>query len=100
MSIEVEKGSIYALLGSNGAGKTTLIKILTTLLKSDNGEALINGSSIKENPKKVRKEISLTGQFSSTDELLSGRDNLEIIGELYHLKNISEKSIELLKRFD
>lgn len=100
VNIEVEKGSIHALLGSNGAGKTTLIKIMTTLIKSDSGEVKINGYDVNKQLLKAKEQFSLTGQFSATDEALTGRQNLKIIGELYHLKDIDKKSDQLLEAFD
>lgn len=100
VNIEVEKGSIHALLGSNGAGKTTLIKIMTTLMKSDSGEVKINGYDVNKQALKAKEQFSLTGQFSATDEALTGRQNLKIIGELYHLKNIDMKIDQLLHAFD
>lgn len=100
VDIEVERGSIYALLGSNGAGKTTLIKIMTTLLKQDSGDVRIAGYDIQKQPLEAKKSFSLTGQFSATDEALTGRNNLQIIGELNHLKEINKKIDELLIAFD
>jgi ABC-2 type transport system ATP-binding protein len=100
VDLEVEAGSIYALLGSNGAGKTTLIKIMTTLLKADTGQVRIGSFDVEKNSMKARKQFSLTGQFAATDEGLTGRQNLQIIGELYHLKNTREKATELLRKFD
>ena len=100
VNLEVEKGSIYALLGSNGAGKTTLIKIMTTLLKAGSGEVKIGGFDVQKESMKARRQFSLTGQFAATDEGLTGRQNLKIIGELYHLKNVRERAGELLKQFD
>lgn len=100
VDIEVQKGSIYALLGSNGAGKTTLIKIMTTLLKQDSGEVIIAGNDVLKEPIKAKKSFSLTGQFAATDEALTGRNNLQIIGELNHLKNINQRIDELLLAFD
>src|SRR5690554_6176684 len=78
----VPKGSIFSLLGANGAGKTTTINILTTLARADSGSARICGIDVQKNPAKVRELISLTGQFSAVDDLLSGRENLEMIGSL------------------
>ena len=76
-------GSIFALLGSNGAGKTTLIRILSTLLSPDAGMAEVTASSWP--PREVRESISLTGQFAAVDEVLTGRENLELMAKLRHL---------------
>ena len=86
VDFEVEKGNIFALLGSNGAGKTTIIKILTTLLKQDGGTATVNGFDVASKPDDVRQSISLTGQFAAVDEILTGRENLIMIARLRHLK--------------
>jgi ABC-2 type transport system ATP-binding protein len=99
VDFEVEKGSIFALLGSNGAGKTTIIKILTTLLKQDSGTASVNGFDVAAKPDAVRQSISLTGQFAAVDEILTGRENLVMIAQLRHLKNPRPLAAELLKRF-
>jgi len=99
VDFEVEKGCIFALLGSNGAGKTTVIKILTTLLKQDSGTATVNGFEVAAKPDNVRQSISLTGQFAAVDEILTGRENLILIARLRHLKNPSPVADELLKRF-
>ena len=99
VDFEVEKGSIFALLGSNGAGKTTIIKILTTLLKQDSGTATVNGFDVASNPDNVRQSISLTGQFAAVDEILTGRENLIMIARLRHLKNPRQVADDLLKRF-
>src|SRR5512147_2414737 len=85
VDFEVEKGCIFALLGSNGAGKTTMIKILTTLLKQDGGVATVNGFDVAAKPNEVRQSISLTGQFAAVDEILTGRENLIMIARLRHL---------------
>src|SRR5215213_11015644 len=87
VDFEVEKGCIFALLGSNGAGKTTIIKILTTLLKQDSGTATVNGFDVAAKPDDVRQSISLTGQFAAVDEILTGRENLVMIARLRHLEN-------------
>jgi ABC-2 type transport system ATP-binding protein len=100
VDFEVEKGSIFALLGSNGAGKTTIVKILTTLLKQDSGTAIVNGFDVVAKPKHVRQTISLTGQFAAVDEILTGRENLIMIAKLRHLKNPRQVADDLLKRFD
>lgn len=96
----VKKGSIFALLGSNGAGKTTTIRILTTLLKPDKGSAAICGFDVAAQPDKVRREISLSGQYAAVDEIMTGRENLCLIGKLRRLTDASKKAGEMLKRFD
>lgn len=99
IDLEVEKGCIFALLGSNGAGKTTMIRILTTLLKQDGGTARVNGFDVATQPDAVRQSISLTGQFAAVDEILTGRENLILIAQLRHLKNPRQVAEVLLKRF-
>jgi ABC-2 type transport system ATP-binding protein len=99
VDFEVEQGGIFALLGSNGAGKTTMIRIMATLLKADAGSAQINGFDIERNPGDIRGSISLTGQFAAIDEILTGRENLEMIAKLRHLKNPNAAADELINRF-
>lgn len=99
VDFEVEQGSIFALLGSNGAGKTTIVKILTTLLKQDNGTATVNGFDVAAKPDDVRQSISLTGQFAAVDEILTGRENLVMIARLRHLENPNQVAGDLLNRF-
>ncbi|MCR8645454.1 ATP-binding cassette domain-containing protein [Paenibacillus sp. N1-5-1-14] len=99
VDFEVEKGSIFALLGSNGAGKTTVVKILTTLLQPDSGSAVINEYNVSSNPDQVRQVISLTGQFAAVDEILTGRENLVMIAKLRYLKNPRQIADDMLKRF-
>ncbi|SHN87701.1 ABC transporter ATP-binding protein [Desulfitobacterium chlororespirans] len=99
VDFEVEKGSIFALLGSNGAGKTTIVRILTTLLKPDGGTAVVNGFDVAAKPDYVRQSISLTGQFAAVDEILTGRENLIMIAKLRHLANPRQVAGDLLKRF-
>jgi len=99
VDFEVERGSIFALLGSNGAGKTTIVKILTTLLKQDGGTGVVNGFDVTTQADKVRQSISLTGQFAAVDEILTGRENMIMIARLRHLKTPRETADELLKRF-
>jgi ABC-2 type transport system ATP-binding protein len=99
VDFEVEKGSIFALLGSNGAGKTTIVKILTTLLKPDAGTAFVNGFEVVSKDDDVRQSISLTGQFAAVDEILTGRENLIMIARLRHLNHPRQVADELLKRF-
>jgi ABC-2 type transport system ATP-binding protein len=99
VDFEVEKGCIFALLGSNGAGKTTIVKILTTLLKPGGGTAFVNGFDVVSNDDDVRQSISLTGQFAAVDEVLTGRENLIMIANLRHLKATRQLAEELLNRF-
>ena len=99
VDFEVEQGGIFALLGSNGAGKTTMIRIMATLLKADAGSVVINGFDIEKNPGEIRGSISLTGQFAAIDEILTGRENIQMIAKLRHLKNPNEVADELINRF-
>lgn len=99
VELEVEKGSIFALLGSNGAGKTTMVRILSTLLKQDGGTAIVNCFDVASKPEGVRQSISLTGQFAAVDEILTGRENLIMIAKLRHLANPRQVADNLLKRF-
>ncbi|CAM3677506.1 ATP-binding cassette domain-containing protein [Cohnella lubricantis] len=99
VDFEVEKGSIFALLGSNGAGKTTIVRILSTLLRHDGGAASVNGFDVSTKPDAVRQSISLTGQFAAVDEVLSGRENLIMIAKLRHTANPRQVADDLLRRF-
>lgn len=96
VSFTIRKGSIFALLGSNGAGKTTIVKILSTLSKPDGGKAVINGFDVVQQANDVRGCISLTGQFVAVDEILTGRENLNLIGQLLRIKNLKSKVDEWL----
>jgi len=99
VDFDVRRGEIFALLGSNGAGKTTTIKILATLLRPDGGTSFVNGFDVAKSPDKVRQSISLTGQFTAVDEILTGRENLHMIARLRHLDNPGGIAEELLERF-
>ncbi|WP_020665036.1 ABC transporter ATP-binding protein [Amycolatopsis benzoatilytica] len=99
VDFEVARGSIFALLGSNGAGKTTVVRILSTLLKAGAGQAEVNGFDVASQAARVRESISLTGQFAAVDEILTGRENLVLVGKLRHLKNPGGIADELLERF-
>lgn len=99
VDLEVEQGETFALLGSNGTGKTTMIKIMATLLKADTGSVVINGFDIEKNSGGIRSSISLTGQFAAIDEILTGRENLQMIAKLRHLKNPNSIADELINRF-
>ena len=102
VSFDVERGSMLALLGPNGAGKTTIVRILATLLKADAGKATVEGFDVGSSGDKVRSVIGLTGQSASIDELLTGRENLIMMGRLYRLtkKSATQRAAELLKDFD
>lgn len=99
VDFEVERGSIFALLGSNGAGKTTLVRILSTLLRPDGGTAEILGNDVVADAQTVRETISLTGQFAAVDEVLTGRENLALVAKLRHLKDPGRIADDLLERF-
>ncbi len=101
VDFKVRRGKMLALLGPNGAGKTTTVRILSTLLPFDSGEVKVNGFDVKTESDKVRQVIGLTGQSASVDELLTGRENLNMMGRLYHLtpKSAKERAEELLKEF-
>lgn len=99
LHFKVEKGSIFALLGSNGAGKSTTIKILTTLLMPDEGNAQICGYDVVRHADRVRGEISLAGQYAAVDDILTARENLRMLGMLRHLPDAHAKADELLEQF-
>lgn len=100
VNFEVERGIIYSLLGSNGAGKTTTIKILTTLIKPDFGELRVCNYDVTKEATKVHNVISLTGQYASVDESLTGLENLMLIGKLNHINNPKKRANELLDYFN
>jgi len=95
----VERGEIFALLGSNGAGKTTTINILSTLLKPDGGTAAVNGYDVLREPDQVRRSISLTGQFAAVDDILTGRENIILIARLRAVPDPVRIADRLLRRF-
>jgi ABC-2 type transport system ATP-binding protein len=98
----VATGSVYGLLGPNGAGKTTVVRILTTLLPPDVGQARVAGHDVLREPGRVREQIGLAGQYAAVDENLTGFENLEMVGMLYHLgrRASRERADELLASFD
>lgn len=102
IDLKVERGTMLALLGPNGAGKTTTVRILSTLLGFDDGEVRVEGHDVKYDPDAVRGVIGLTGQSAAVDELLTGRENLIMMGRLYHLTKTSARARadELLHEFD
>jgi ABC-2 type transport system ATP-binding protein len=101
LDLTVPEGTILGLLGPNGAGKTTAIRILTTLLSPDAGTATVAGADVVTEPAEVRRRIGLSGQYAAVDEHLTGYENLELIGRLYHLgaKRSRARATELLERF-
>jgi ABC-2 type transport system ATP-binding protein len=99
VELDVDRGSVFALLGSNGAGKTTLVRILATLLKPDDGTASVNGFDVVTQPAQVRESISLTGQFAAVDEILTGRENLVMIARLRRIDEPRRVADDLLTRF-
>ena len=100
VDFDVERGSIFALLGSNGAGKTTVVNILSTLLKPDAGTASVNGFDVATHPADVRESISLTGQFAAVDEILTGRENLILVARLRRVPDAGQVADDLLARFE
>ena len=99
IDLDVAEGTIFALLGSNGAGKTTIVRILTTLLKPDDGTTRVNGFDVLSQPARVRESITLTGQFAAVDEILTGRENLIMIAKLRRVKSAGKVAEDLLARF-
>ena len=99
VDLDVARGSIFALLGSNGAGKTTAIRILSTLLRADAGQALVADLDVAARPAEVRAAISLTGQLAAVDEVLTGRENLALIARLRHQGDPGAIADRLLARF-
>ena len=102
IDLTVRKGQVVGLLGPNGAGKTTTVRILSTLLQPTAGTATVAGFDVVKQPDDVRRAIGLTGQYAAVDEYLTGRENLRMFGDLYHLapKYVKERSAELLGWFD
>jgi ABC-2 type transport system ATP-binding protein len=101
IDLTVPSGSILGLLGPNGAGKTTAIRILTTLLSPDGGTAEVAGVDVLKDPREVRRHIGLSGQYAAVDEYLTGFENLDMIGRLYHLgrRASRDRARELLAQF-
>jgi ABC-2 type transport system ATP-binding protein len=101
VSIAVPRGEILGLLGPNGAGKTTLVRCLTTLLRPDSGSLSIGGFDVLREKDKVRQIIGLSGQYSAVDEQLTGRENLTMVGRLYHMNpsDAQQRARDLLSRF-
>lgn len=102
VDLYVPAGTVCALLGANGAGKTTTVRVLSTLLPFDEGQVVVAGHALPSAARAVRADISVTGQYASVDKLLTGRENLVLMGELHHLgrRRSQERAGELLHRFD
>ncbi|HEY4347174.1 MAG TPA: ATP-binding cassette domain-containing protein [Gaiellaceae bacterium] len=102
VDLEVARGSVCGLLGPNGAGKTTAVRVLTTLTVPDEGTAFVGGHDVLRDPAAVRRSIGLAAQGATVDGLLTGRENLLMIGELHHIgrRRAKERATELLERFD
>ena len=101
IDLSVPRGTVLGVLGPNGAGKTTAVRILVTLLQPDGGRALVEGRDVVREPAAVRRSIGLAGQSAAIQEELTGRENLEIIGRLYHLSwpHARSRAVELLEQF-
>jgi ABC-2 type transport system ATP-binding protein len=102
VDLQIHEGTVLGLLGPNGAGKTTAVRVLSTLLTPDEGRALVFGRDVVTHPADVRAMIGLAGQYAAVDELLTGRQNLRMVGRLYHLPDadVRSRADELLERFD
>ncbi|WP_336204044.1 ATP-binding cassette domain-containing protein [Nonomuraea sp. LPB2021202275-12-8] len=102
MDLSVPEGTVFGLLGPNGAGKTTTVRILTTLLKPDAGQATVAGFDVVRDAQRLRTHIGASGQYAAVDDHLTGAENLEMVGRLYHLgvKPAKRRARELLERFD
>jgi ABC-2 type transport system ATP-binding protein len=101
VSLSVREGKIFGLLGPNGAGKTTLVRILTTLLKPDSGRVEVAGIDVLKDSMALRQIVGLAGQYPAVDEQLTGRENLIMVGQLYHFdrREAKRRAHELLERF-
>ncbi|QLY31069.1 ATP-binding cassette domain-containing protein [Nocardia huaxiensis] len=101
LDLSVPEGTVTALLGPNGAGKTTTVRVLTTLLIPDSGSATVAGVDVLKDPQLLRSRIGASGQYAAVDEYLTGFENLEMVGRLYHMgvQRSKERARELLERF-
>jgi ABC-2 type transport system ATP-binding protein len=102
LNLSADEGTVLGVLGPNGAGKTTAVRILTTLLAPDSGRATVAGLDVVADAAKLRSQIGLAGQYAAVDENLTGRENLVMVGQLYHLGRAAahDRADELLERFD
>jgi ABC-2 type transport system ATP-binding protein len=101
VDFEIERATVLGVLGPNGAGKTTAVRILTTLLRPDAGRAVIDGIDVVAEPRKARARIGLTGQYAAVDERLTGMENLQLVGRLFHMGGAEarDRATALLERF-
>ena len=101
VDLEVPEGTVLGLLGPNGAGKTTTVRVLATLLTPDSGNASVLGIDVRREPQRVREQIGLSGQYAAVDENLTGRENLVMVGRLYHVgkQEAQRRAGELLEQF-
>lgn len=99
VSVSIKRGQVFGLLGPNGAGKTTLVKTMATLLRPQEGSIIIDGIDVIAHPDRIRPCIGLAGQFASVDEFLTGRENLHMVGRLYHMKRakVEQRAKEVLE---
>ncbi|MEU3554254.1 ATP-binding cassette domain-containing protein [Streptomyces fragilis] len=102
IDLRIPAGSVFALLGPNGAGKTTVVKILSTLISADGGQAQVAGHDLATSPQGVRSAIGVTGQFSAVDGLITGEENMLLMADLHHLSKAEGRRVtaDLLERFD
>jgi ABC-2 type transport system ATP-binding protein len=102
IDVRVRRGSVFGLLGANGAGKTTMVRILSTLVRADGGQARVAGFDVVSDQAQVRRRISLTGQYAALDELQTGEENLRMMGRLSGLSRAKarDRAVALLERFD
>jgi ABC-2 type transport system ATP-binding protein len=102
LSLSVPRGTVQALLGPNGAGKTTTVKVITTLIRPDSGSATLGGVDVLAEPDQVRRMIGVSGQYAAVDENMTGFENLDMVGRLYHLspEDSRRRARELIEMFD
>ena len=102
LDLDAREGTILGVLGPNGAGKTTAVRILTTLTRADSGTATVAGIDVARRPEEVRRRVGVAGQYAALDELLTGRENLEMVGRLYRLspRDARARAASLLERFE
>ena len=102
VSFAVEEGTVFGLLGPNGSGKTTAVRVLTTILRPDGGTARVLGNDVQKKAGLVRTLIGLAGQYAAVDENLTGRENIQMVGNLNHLERgyVAQRAVDLLRQFN